>query len=316
MKKILSFLLLLGILTFLISCNNSKSNTYQVIETYRITSSSGTTSFLSVELPISYGYQYIGDIEIKNVDGYYFEQKDYYQTLYADIEGDGTEKTITITYDVTLFKGKYNWSDDATDEYLLPSEFIDSDNQSIIDIAKTLIVEGDDYQTAKNISEYVSKNIEFDYSTKINEKINTASETLEVKEGVCLDYANLMTALLRVSGIPAKKISGLALKRLNESSDWSSPAGSHAWVEFYANGKWYFDDPSWGDRNFDYSDGYHLSYGTQPTYIYLKEYQSMIHEIESNGFTILGAMTAPIKYTAWSEDKNASVIPKVDITKK
>lgn len=316
MKKIFSFLLFFIILSYLFSCNNQKGNTYQVIETYRITSSSEATSFLSVELPISYGYQLVGDIEVKNTDGYYFEEKGYYQTLYADIEGDGTEKTITITYDVTLFKGKYNWSDDTTDKYLLSSEYIDSDNQSIIDIANALTVDRDNYQTAKNISEYVSRNIEFDYTEKTNQNTNTASETLEMKEGVCGDYANLMTALLRASGIPAKSISGLVFNSLSESSDWSSPAGSHGWVEFLIDGEWYFDDPTWGDNYFTYSDGYHLSYGDQPSDIHLQAYQGMINEIENNGFAILGAMTAPIKFTAWSEDKNASVTPKVVITKK
>lgn len=313
--KTIYTLTIICIIFVLVSCNNQKDNTYQIIETYRITSSKGSTSSLSVELPISYGYQTIGDIRIENVDSYSYEQKDGYQTLLVDIKGEGTEKIITITYEVTLLNGVNNWNGDTSDEYLMPSEYIDSDNQSIVDVVKDLLIEGDDYKTAQNISKYVSQKIKFDNSTKINQKTLLASEVLANKEGVCGDYANVMTALLRASGIPARSISGLVFNDLKTSSDWTSPAGSHSWVEFYVNGKWYFDDPTWGNRYFANTDGYHLSYGTQPVSLDSNVFQEMIKEIENKKFKVIGAMTAPIKFVAWSDDLNATIIPKVDIIK-
>jgi hypothetical protein len=125
-----------------------------------------------------------------------------------------------------------------------------------------------------------------------------------------------MTALLRAAGIPAKSVSGLVFNRLSNSSDWSSPAGSHAWVEFCVDGEWYFDDPTWGNRYFMNSDGYHLSYGTQIGNINSQEYKNVIHKLEDDGFFIIGAMTAPIKFIAWSDDENTIIVPRVDISKK
>lgn len=46
---------------------------------------------------LSYGYQRIEDIKVQNVDAYYFEQKDDYQTVLAEINGDGTENEIIVT---------------------------------------------------------------------------------------------------------------------------------------------------------------------------------------------------------------------------
>lgn len=295
------------------SCNNKKDNMYQITETYRILSTNSNTTYLSVDLPISYGYQSISNIEVLNADHYFFEQKDGYQTLNAHLQGDGEENIIILNYDISLSKGNINWDDNVNSQYLKPSEFIDSDNKNIVASAKSLIVENDDFKTAKNISEYVSNEIQFDYSEKINQDILKASEILDNKKGVCGDYSNLMTALLRAAGIPAKSVGGLVFNQLSNSSDWSSPAGSHAWVEFYTDGKWYFDDPTWGNRYFLNSDGYHLSYGASISNINSQEYKNVIHKLEEDGFFIIGAMTAPIKFIAWSDDENTTIVPRVDI---
>lgn len=311
MKKTFSFLLIIGVLLLHNSCK--KSHTYIVNETYRITSSMGSTSFLAVDLPVGYGYQSIDNIKVENADRYYFEDKGDYQTLFAEINGNGSGKTIKISYDITLFDGINMWESDTLSDYLVPTEILDVANQSIVVIAKTLTVEGDEYKTAKNISKYVSKNIRFDHSKKANQKARTASEVIASRRGVCEDYANVMTAILRASGIPAKHITGLVYKRLTKSSDWSSPALSHAWVEFYADGKWHFADPTWGNLYFDNPDKYHLSYGTQLGDIRSQSYQEMIDEIKEKEFTVIASMSSPIKFTAWSKDEKASIIPKVDI---
>lgn len=197
MRRLFNFLLCIIIAFLPSSCSNPKERTFHIIETYRITSSSDVSSYLSVDLPISYGYQNIGELSVKNAENYFFEDRDDFRTLHASIEGNGEEKTITIEYEVALQNGKCKWEDGTSDQNLVPEEFIDSDNDNIVDIANTLKVDGDTYQTAKNISRYVSKTIKFDYSTQINVTTPLASEVLENKKGVCQDYANLMTAPIK-----------------------------------------------------------------------------------------------------------------------
>ncbi len=316
MKRIL-LVYFLGLLSFLAfnSCSHGEERSYRVVETYRIKSSNGSTSRLSVDLPISYGYQTVSEINIKNADDYFFEDRDGYKTLHVNVKGNGEEKETIIEYYVTLLNNQCNWTGEPEEKHLLPEEFIDSDNKNIIDLAGTLKADGNDLKTAENISRYVTKNIKFDRSPKkMNERTPLASEVLESKKGVCRDYANLMTALLRASGIPAKDISGLSLNNLKPSSDWSSSGGSHAWVEFCIGKEWYFADPSWGHRYFTHSDGYHLSYGSQPVNLDSQAYRENLNKDENKGLALVGSMTAPIRFTVWSEDSEASVKPKVSIT--
>lgn len=305
------------ITTFALSaCNQKPENTYQITETYKIESATDKITYLSVDLPITYGYQSIGDIEVQNVEEYSYEQKGDYQTLNTHIKGNGDEITVVVKYEITLAKGNISWHETVDNQYLNPSELIDSEDQKIIETAKSLIVKDDNLKTAKNISKFVSDNIQFDTTEKINQRSLKASEVLDNKQGVCYDYANLLTALLRAADIPTKSTGGLSVKNLSQSSDWSSQAGSHAWVEFYIDGQWYFDDPSWGNKYFMNSDGYHISYGTSIININSQEYKDHIQKYDNEDFYIIGAMTAPIKFTAWSEDENAAIIPRVDIIKK
>jgi|AGTN01.1.fsa_nt_gi Transglutaminase-like enzymes, putative cysteine proteases len=316
MKRIFLSVYFLGFLSFFAfnSCSHEKEKSYRVVETYRIKSSNESKSRLSVDLPISYGYQTISEINIKNADESFFEERDGYKTLHVNVKGSSEEEEISIEYFVTLLNDKCNWKGDPEEKHLIPGEFIDSDDKNIIDLAGTLKADGNDFKTAENISRYVTKNIKFDRSPKMNGRTPLASEVLESKKGVCRDYANLMTALLRASGIPAKNISGLSLKNLKRSSDWSSSGGSHAWVEFCIGKEWYFADPSWGHRYFTHSDGYHLSYGSQPVNLDSQAYQENLNKDENKERALIASMTAPIRFTVWSEDNKASVTPKVSIT--
>lgn len=292
---------------------------YKVTETYLFISADGAKSFLTVDLPVSYGYQEIGEIKVRNADEYYFEEMGGYQVLHASVTGESTGKTVEIEYTVTLHAGERTWDMETRDEYLQPSENIDSDNESIIEAVRPPVVENDDYRTAKNISAFVSKTVKTDTKQRINHTTQPASKILEEKTGVCTDCANLMTAMLRAAGIPARRVSGLAFNRLTEAADWTHPASSHAWVEFYAGGKWHFADPTWGNPYFDRPDGFHLSYGEEVVDISTDEFKARFEKfqksVEDDGCKIIGAMTAPLKYTAWSEDHDAWVIPRAEATK-
>lgn len=312
------FVLLLALVFTLTSCNTAKDRSYKVNETYRLTCAEGSRSYLTVDLPISYGCQSVDGLTVNDADEYRFEEKDGFQVLHAEIIGDGNERTVDVSYTVKLLSGDQIWDMDNRDEYLKPNENVDSDNKNIIDAALSLKVENDDYLTAKQISAYVSKTVRSDTATKVNAKTLPASKILEQKKGVCNDYANLAAAMLRAAGIPARPVSGLVFNNLKEAGDWSHSAngGSHAWVEFYADGKWHFADPTWGNGYFDNPDGYHISYGTELVDISTDEYQAQFDDqmkiMESEGYKVIASMTAPIKFTVWSDDPETVVVPKVN----
>ncbi|MGB7595779.1 MAG: transglutaminase domain-containing protein [Erysipelotrichaceae bacterium] len=83
------------------------------------------------------------------------------------------------------------------------------------------------------------------------------------KKGICFDYAALMTAMLRVQGIPTRLITGY------------TDLGYHAWVEIYLrdigwiNPRIYFKEKIWKrvDPTFDDSFGIYMGkYQTKYTY--------------------------------------------------
>lgn len=69
----------------------------------------------------------------------------------------------------------------------------------------------------------------------------TAEEALAAKRGVCQDYAQVMVAVLREKGIPARYVAGMLL----------GEGESHAWVEVLADGAWYGFDPTACERVLD-----------------------------------------------------------------
>lgn len=62
----------------------------------------------------------------------------------------------------------------------------------------------------------------------------TAEQALIRGQGVCQDYAHIMTAVLRYMGIPARYVTGLMI----------GEGSSHAWTEVYTDGGWYGLDPT------------------------------------------------------------------------
>jgi transglutaminase-like putative cysteine protease len=62
----------------------------------------------------------------------------------------------------------------------------------------------------------------------------TASQSLEIGQGVCQDLAHLLISLCRKAGIPARYVTGFM----------QGEGYTHAWIEFYDNGSWYGYDPT------------------------------------------------------------------------
>ena len=89
-----------------------------------------------------------------------------------------------------------------------------------------------DYEKACILSKRVYEYMNYEKnSTTIN---TSAYEAFQNKKGVCQDYAHILIALLRRCGIPSRYVAGVLSKQ----------SLTHAWVEFYANNRWYGLDPT------------------------------------------------------------------------
>lgn len=83
----------------------------------------------------------------------------------------------------------------------------------------------------------------FSYQPGVTAAQTTAGEAFALGCGVCQDYAQILIALCRASGIAARYVAGLI----------SGEGATHAWVEIYENGYWYGLDPT---QNRFVDDGY------------------------------------------------------------
>ncbi|MBS4174940.1 transglutaminase-like domain-containing protein [Bacillus sp. FJAT-49736] len=124
---------------------------------------------------------------------------------------------------------------------LLPSRGVQSDAPQIKELAEELTKgKSSNRQKAKAIYDYVAKNIRYDVKKYKNAEFqwdDSALKTLDLKSGVCQDYAYLTIALLRASGMEARFVEGMAGQLWPEK---------HAWVEVNMDGSWLTMDPTWG----------------------------------------------------------------------
>ncbi len=127
----------------------------------------------------------------------------------------------------------------TVDKFLVPTKDVESDSEDIIMLANEITknIESD-IDKAKAIYDWVSNNIFYDFNKFDNHLNNNydneygALNTLELKKGVCYDYAALTAALGRASGLQVKMVKG---EGITESFQ-----GLHAWNEFYSS-----DDDKW-----------------------------------------------------------------------
>lgn len=80
---------------------------------------------------------------------------------------------------------------------------------------------------AKRITSFVFSEMRPNASIAL---LRDAREVLRTKEGVCRDYAILTTSLLRLSGVPAKLVTGMVYS--------DGAFYYHAWVEIWTGSRW------------------------------------------------------------------------------
>jgi transglutaminase-like putative cysteine protease len=88
---------------------------------------------------------------------------------------------------------------------------------------------------------------EFAYDPEATTVSTSVAEVLELKRGVCQDYAHLMLSALRSLGFAARYVSGYVLNRGRDGSRHAGADASHAWVAAYCPGlDWVAFDPTNG----------------------------------------------------------------------
>ncbi|GGE40142.1 transglutaminase-like putative cysteine protease [Pedobacter psychrotolerans] len=84
------------------------------------------------------------------------------------------------------------------------------------------------YQTAIKYCAHVFQ--QFEYIKGITAVDTTIDEILKLKAGVCQDFAHVLTAMLRLTGIPARYVSGYICPN---KDGMRGEGATHAWAEAY-----------------------------------------------------------------------------------
>jgi transglutaminase-like putative cysteine protease len=142
--------------------------------------------------------------------------------------------------------GVYDTSDEIFDLYCNNSEtYYDINDPDLIAASNQIVNPSDNpLEMARKICQNVSSYLVYDGTLPAQEQ--GASWAFDNKRGDCSEYSTLMITLLRIQGIPARKVTGHLLQTENNaipsvgkvfefyaSSSGSSNLAGHAWVEYY-----------------------------------------------------------------------------------
>lgn len=103
--------------------------------------------------------------------------------------------------------------------------------------------DADDYEKSLYIYDYLAENVYYDNNAlsdlSADRDVSTIVGPLLQGRAVCGGYAAAYQYLLKLSGVEALYVSGVA--------DTPGQSGDHAWVVQQSNGEYYYTDPTWGD---------------------------------------------------------------------
>jgi len=319
---VVAFLSLVAVITSLFWVSGDLH--YDITETYTFTGEDSGSVHLTVMLPTSGHYQEVLEPVIEWPGTWDIRLNGRLNVLRLEMDLDaGQTAEAVISYGVNLWQGQASWvGEPVTSTDLSPTDLVQSDHPEIVSRAESLQVSGDEARTVEQIFDFTIQHLAWPVEDRINADLS-ALQALQTGVGGCAEHANLMAALCRAVGIPARTISGLAMPEtipfIPMSATWNHPAGAHAWVEVFVDDVWLIADPSWSGQFYQrdilgWTDGRHLAYDTVPheSDVYL----SLVEEAESEG-TWIAAMSAPLRFVAWSDLPNESMAftPQVTLRK-
>ena len=129
--------------------------------------------------------------------------------------------------------------------FLRPNQFVNytASSQAVKKAQELVQGSNDTLGKVRAVYDWVITNLSYDYDKAATVKggyIPDLDTIMQVKKGICFDYAALMSAMLRSQGIPVKMVFG-----------YTSTGEYHAWINVWSdesgwmNSMIYFDGRSW-----------------------------------------------------------------------
>ena len=181
-------------------------------------------------------------------------QKDTYRQKFEKLPGDKTRVTLlAIAPDPKKLARLPLRDDPALEPELKSTLAVESSDPRIRATARRIVGnEKDAYAAAKRIVAWVGQHMQKDYGASADR----ATDVLRQMKGDCTEHSLLAEALLRASGIPARRVDGLVYVM---NDDGVPALYWHEWVEAYV-GEWTQLDPTFGEP---VADATHFAVGEE-----------------------------------------------------
>ncbi|WP_242839040.1 transglutaminase-like domain-containing protein [Butyrivibrio sp. MC2021] len=184
----------------------------------------------------TYTYSLTVDVPTEEVFPLQSGDGEYMVNVYENIEKNQYTMVFTQPIQVTL--------NDEFRPFLYPNQYVafDAGKRAIAKCADLSYSCNNDLDVVSAVYNYVINNIEYDYEEAESVQsgyLPDIDEVLATKKGICLDYAALMTSMLRSQRIPTRMEVGYA------------GTAYHAWLSTYiedigwVNGMIQFDGKTW-----------------------------------------------------------------------
>ena len=164
------------------------------------------------------------------------ENGEYKITVFRNTEGSKYAAVLSLTVTVQM--------EDEFAPFLCSNQYVDFDTapKSVATAAVLTAGISDPLKKVEKIYDFVVKTLTYDKelaATVQSGYLPELDRVLEKKEGICFDYAALMTGMLRSQGVPTKLVVGYAGEVYHAwISVWSESDG---WID----GVIWFDGTSW-----------------------------------------------------------------------
>jgi hypothetical protein len=130
-------------------------------------------------------------------------------------------------------KFPYEGKDKAVLKALEPTRYLQSDNEKVIELARSAVGGTKDAaEAARKIEAFVADYIE---NRSLSVGYASAVEVAASRQGDCSEFAVLTAAMCRAVGIPAQVVAGVAYV---DDFMGNRGFGGHAWTQAYIGGRW------------------------------------------------------------------------------
>jgi transglutaminase-like putative cysteine protease len=177
---------------------------------------------------------------------------DYWGTAVTafDLHAPHTDLTVTASSVVETERGEpaveeVSWSDlrslaviDRFDELLRPTAHTPT-GKRIVSVAKKIAKSYGPAEAVIAAGKWLRD--ELDYLPGTTGVHTSGLDALNEGKGVCQDFVHLSLMVLRAMGIPGRYVSGYLHPKRNAVVGDTVDGRSHAWIEAWTGGWWYFD---------------------------------------------------------------------------